>query len=248
MIFFILVFTKVLVTAGFNLKENIDSTEVVDLSTGCSMFLSNYPKKLAETTGQFLDDKVIICGGENPANSECFALQRQTHSFEFFTYMKDTRRTAKSIVTQGHIWVTGGLGGKYGEDYRLSSTEYIPRSSNYEPSLPETVWMHAIVSINSTISMLIGGIRKTFSNVHDDFSPKTHYFDHQRQTWKDGPSLIDGRNGHTAGVIMDHVTHKQHIAVVGGTNIGGNCHLVELLFHGETQWQNGIQYFSSYNA
>ena len=73
----------------------------------------------------------------------------------------------------------------------------------------------------------------------DFYSRKTHYFNHSSQTWKDGPNLMYGRFDHTAGVVIDHVTHTQHIAVVGGYN-EGVLDSVELLFNGETQWKKGI--------
>ena len=211
----------------------MNSTEFIDLSGVCSATLPNYPNKLCATTGQFLDDAAIICGGYHITDhfiSDCFFLRYGANSFEIMTPMIEERAFAKSIVTQGRIWVTGGVN-EYG---RISSTEYIPKSSTPEPSLPEPVEKHAVISINDTTSMLIGG--STNSNF---YSPKTYYFNHKSNTWKNGPNLISGRYFHAAGLIMDHVTHKQHIAVVGGSD-GGNRNSVELLLNGETQWTKGI--------
>ena len=77
--------------------------------------------------------------------------------------------------------------------------------------------------------------------VSDVYSPKTYYFNHQTNIWKEGPSLINGRYDHAAGLITDHVTHKQHIAVVGGETLQWTLQkdTVELLFNGETQWKKG---------
>ena len=195
--------------------------------------------KLYGTTGQFLSDSAIICGGFNGQNryynngytKKCF-LKKGATSFESITPMTEARQYARSIVTQGHIWITGGLDKN---DNKLSSTEFIPKRSTSAPRLPEPVAYHALVSLNETTSILIGGYTNS-----DSTSSKTHYFDHQSQSWKDGPSLMKGRFEHTAGLITDHVTHAKHLAVVGGYDGYVELDSVELLLSGETQWTKGI--------
>ena len=227
--FLTLGFSKILVTTG-HYNGQLNNTEIIDFFSGCSTSLPNYPKDLEGTTGQFLDDTAIICGGY-PYTNECFSLRKGATSFKSIAQMNEARRFAKSIVTQGRIWVTGGFDGTA----LYSSTEYIPESSTSEPSLPEPLYGHAIVSINDTTSMLIGGWTNSNS-----YSPKTRYFIHQSQTWIHGPRLINRRGDHTAGLITDHVTHSQHIAVVGGTGYGfAILDTVEILFNGETQWKEG---------
>ena len=228
--FLTLGFSKILVTTG-HYNGQLNNTEIIDFFSGCSASLPNYPKDLEGTTGQFLDDTAIICGGY-PYTNECFSLRKGATSFKSIAQMNEARRFAKSIVTQGRIWVTGGMDGN---GNRFSSTEYIPKSSTNEPGLPEPVHHHAIISINDTLSMLIGGWTNS-----DYYSPETYYFDHQSNTWKNGPKLINGRNSHTAGLIIDHVTHTQHIAVVGGDD-GGYYDSVELLLNRETQWKKGFR-------
>ena len=229
-------FSKILVTNGYGPNKELNDTEIVDLSGGCSASLPDYPKRLTGTTGKFLDDAAIICGGRNNGPydydyyNECFALTKKLRIFESIAPMKEERAHAKSIVSQGKIWVTGGHGKKI-----HSSTEFIPDNfSSSGPILPEPVERHAIISINDTTSMLIGGY-----TTYDFYSRKTYYFNHHSQIWKDGPSLMNGRSYHTAGLIMDHVTLTQHIAVVGGYN-NEVLDSVELLLNGETQWKKGL--------
>ena len=154
--------------------KRLMNTEIVDLSRyafwsrKCSATLPHYPKKLYGTTGQFLEDAAIICGGGEPATNECFSL-RKNGTFESIAPMKEARYLAKSIVTQGRIWIVGGKD-KNGE--KLSSTEYIPKSSNNEPSIPEPVESFSIISINETTSMLIGGSKEE----EDVGRVQTNYF------------------------------------------------------------------------
>ena len=103
------------------------NTEVIDLSGDGSVSLPNYPKRIHGTTGQFFDEKAIICGGYSMENggegvtNECFVLRKAAASFENFTRMQENRINARSFVTQDHIWVTGG-------GFR-GSTEYLPKST-----------------------------------------------------------------------------------------------------------------------
>ena len=221
-----------MVTTGWN-GANIANTEVVDLSNNCTVPLPNYPIPLSTTTGQFFQDKAIICGGYK--FSGCYGLSKGATSFQSISSMKEARSNAKSIVTQGHMWVTGGRNGNL-----LSSTEYIKESTTIGPDLPEPMSSHAIITINETTLMLIGGYSE-----HNSKSPKTYYFNQLSQTWKEGPSLITGRREHTAGLIMDLVTHTQHIAVIGGID-DRLLKSVEILFNGETEWKKGIIYFVSF--
>ena len=209
---------------------NIDNTEIIDLSGNCTASFSNYPMKLRGTTGQLLNDSVVICGGWSSVKQEfihdCFILRKGATSFENFLSMNICRSNAKSIINQGYIWITGGADGSK----IFSSTEYIPKSSINDLSLPISVQSHAIIVINETISMLIGGAGYGGST-------NTYYFNHQSKTWKAGPYMMTGRNQHTAGLIRDHVTHSQHIVVVGGF---GALDSVELLH--DTQRGKGIYF------
>ena len=217
---------------------DLDTTEILDLSGNCTASLPNYPTKIRYATGQFLDGKVIICGGA-PHTSDCYQLSKNSSSFEILSpSMQEKRDDAKSIVIQDHIWVTGG----HAFYNRLSSTEFIKSSTTSQSlpmenmQLPEPVYRHAIIALNATTSMLIGG-----SSISNSLSPKTYYHDHLSKTWKVGPDLIYGRQGHAAGIVTDHITHQQHIVVVGGwPGSASALDRVELMFHGENQWQKGI--------
>ena len=147
--------------------------------------------------------------------------------------MQEKRYRAKSTVTQGHIWVTGG---ETTGNNKLSNSEFIQTSNNSESiqmgniELPEPMSGHAVVSLNSSTCMLIGGTHNI---------AKTHLYDHHSSTWTVGPELITGRHDHAAGFIMDHITHQQHVAVVGGWHGAGFLDSLELMFHGTNKWEIG---------
>ena len=55
--------------------------------------------------------------------------------------------------------------------------------------------------------------------------------------------MIYGRHGNAVGVLIDHDTNKEIIAVVGGIGIGNNKkNSVELLVQGQTNWMRGVTY------
>ena len=105
--------------------------------------------------------------------------------------------------------------------------------------LPEAAYLHAIISLNKSNSMLIGGNTKSVIS-----SKKTYYYNHFSKTWVNGPELLTGRYGHTAGLIMDHITQSTNIVVVGGSTNVGMLDSVELLYSGEDEWKQGIYIFT----
>ena len=68
------------------------------------------------------------------------------------------------------------------------------------------------------MSMLIRGA--TNGNL---FSNSTWYYNHATQTFKPGPTLLEGRYRHTAGIVLDHTTNQKIIVVVGGLGTGGSA-------------------------
>ena len=78
------------------------------------------------------------------------------------------------------------------------------------PKLPQGLGNHAMISINETSSLLIGGIDG------NDIMDSTYYFSHETEQWTEGPKLIQARNSHTAGLITDKITNEIFAIVVGG--------------------------------
>ena len=108
------------------------------------------------------------------------------------------------------------------------------KNSTIGPDLPLSVYSHAIVNINESVSMLIGGYICSGSKGN---SAKTYYFHHETQTWIQGPNLSNARSRPAAGVVTDQTTREKHIIVSGGI---GAPSLSEILFYGANQWETGI--------
>ena len=106
-------------------------------------------------------------------------------------------------------FVESGGSGSFGGEF-LASTEYVTLTGTMPgPDLPMTFYAHAMVAINSTCSMVIGG----YSN---GYSASTFYYDRNEGEWINGPSLMQARERHAAGIVTDEVTDENFVAVTGG--------------------------------
>ena len=81
------------------------------------------------------------------------------------------------------------------------------------PELPIDMGAHSLVQINSTVSLLIGGITSS-----DLISRKTYYFDHIKEQFLQGPELNIGRYHHASSIITDQITDEKYVVVSGGEN------------------------------
>ena len=131
--------------------------------------------------------------------------------------MTQGRLNAASIVVGIRLWVLGGT------SYNNASTtsEYVSIidgiNSEVGPDLPKSfLSFHAVVSLNETTAMLIGGRQ-------DDsiYSRTTYYYSHFTQHWTPGPNLLQMANGKwqmiypQAGIITDQITMEEHVVVFG---------------------------------
>ena len=218
-------------------------SEIIDFEGKCNSSIPDYPMTLCGATGQFIDNQIVICGGGPIYTKSCYRLNNSSAQFEKVYSMEDERIIVESTIIQGYMIVSGGK--SVSEELDLVGTcEYIniQLSNNTAPKhsilMPESMYMHALVNINQSTFFLVGGFREKSSNV----SNKTNFYHSSSNEWTHGPELIQGRNGHTVGVLIDHTTHMQHVAVVGG-NSGNSLEYLnstELLFHGENVWTQGI--------
>ena len=96
----------------------------------------------------------------------------------------------------------------------LNSTELI-NIENFSSSkfvdLPERMWAHAMVSINESTTMVIGGYIVYYDeNWIGKSSRKTFFYNHIADKWTEGPPLKKDRMHHSA------ILTSAGILVVGG--------------------------------
>jgi hypothetical protein len=174
-------------------------------------------------TSGLLGNTVMICGGSiaeniygyNFGNSadECYSITSQKATL--VTHMSFDRFDAASIVLNDNtLWVTGGIG-KYGPfaSITFASTEHVKMSGSMPgPDLPMALNSHAMAAINSSVSMIIGG----YDGSGLDGTSSTFYYNHIEGEWSDGPSLMQSRYYHAAGIITDELTNENFVSVTGG--------------------------------
>ena len=216
----------------------ISDTELIDISNKSQHKLSNYADhhlKLYAATGAFIKNKMLVCGGDLAKTfyiQGCYILGHESSKFHMNLLI--ARKGAANIVIGDVLWVLGGLVG-FGKP--TPSSEYISilEGINPEagPDLPIPVTDHAVVSLNQTTIMVIGGSLGLLT------TEKCFYYSLMTQKWTAGPSLMQSRMDHSAGIITDHVTQQEYAVVVGGIGEIAHHDSVELLEGNE--WKSGIQ-------
>ena len=114
----------------------------------------DFPIGVYGATGGLIGNTVLICGGYDGSRvDECYSLTSQKRPL--VTHMSVARDFAVSIVLNANtLWVTGGYNVIF-----LASTEYITMTGTMPgPDLPMALGYHAMVAINNTCSMVIGGL------------------------------------------------------------------------------------------
>ena len=190
----------------------------------------DFPIGVYGATGGLIGDTVIICGGYAGGYvDECYSLTSEKATL--VTHMSVGRYYAASIVINDNtLWVTGGYGSG-----RLASTEYVNLTgSMLGPDMPMALSSHAMVAINSTCSMVIGGRDENYY-----YSALTFFYDHNEGEWINGPSLMQARVFHAAGIVTDEVTNEQFVAVTGSGGSAGYSESTEILQDGE--WVQGTK-------
>ena len=93
-----------------------------------------------------------------------------------------------------------------------ASTEYVKMTGTMPgPDLPiYYLYRHAMVAINITCSLVVGGY-------YNGKTASTFFYDHDEGEWTTGPSLMQARIWHAAGIVTDEVTDENFVAVTGGS-------------------------------
>jgi hypothetical protein len=142
-------------------------------------------------------------------------------------------KAAAAQLQDGKILVTGG----YDFSGYLNSAEMLTEDgweSNIQ-TLPVTIYLHCMVTVNSTTVMAIGGYQ------NGQISGKTFYFTFGEESWTEGPELNYKRGYHSCGKIRrDKESQEMSIIVAGGYNDDSSyLSSVEILDEGSNEWQTG---------
>ena len=202
----------------------------MDLANGltCSD-LADFPAVIWGAVGANLDGTPVVCGGLSSGyTGKCYRLTNGV--WEEFASMKKKRVYAAGVMYNKKLHVFGGT-----KDVKLQTSETINVDGevNYGPDLPTAVELHAMTTINDTVSLLSGG--NTNAN---SASAKTWYYNHDTEIFTNGSDLLVGRKMHGSATNVDKVT-KAKIAVVTGGATSGSVILdsTEMLINGK--WQAG---------
>jgi hypothetical protein len=223
------VFSKLLVCGGN--RPDIATCEVINLQSSATTCknLPNFPSTFhAAIGGLGFKENPIICGGEQSdrVSNKCYSLENS----EWVSSVSMKSARAKAAVAQlqdGKLLVTGGSD--------INSAELLTEEgwqSNI-PSLPVTIFVHCMVTVNSTSVMVIGGFQNGLT------SAKTFYFTFGKESWTEGPQLKHKRRDTICGRIkQDKESQKMSIIVAGG-NDENLLSSVEILDEGSNVWRAG---------
>ena len=223
-----------MITTGKNFDGHQRTSEMIDLAIKSDSSCKNwaeFPKDVDSATGGVIKETVVICGGGIPGESfdECYSLNGKVATL--ITHMSAKRAYAASLVINGaSLWITGGWSSDTGT---LATSEYITLEGSIPgPDMPIPVDLHALVAINKTCSLLIGGRTTGLVTI-----PTVYYFDREGQIWSQGPDLMQARKSHAAGLVTDETTYDEFVIVTGGDYYGFFLDSTEILI--DNQWNLG---------
>ncbi len=228
-------FSKLLICGGYD--PSFDTCEVINLASSASTCKNppNFPAKVyAAIGGLGFKENPILCGGEQNSafSSKCYSLE----NIEWVSSasMNLVRNSATAAQLQdGKLVVTGGVDAS---GFPLDSAEILNEKgweSNI-PSLPVTIFIHCMVTVNSTTVLAIGGEQ------NGQRSGKTFYFTFGEESWAEGPELKNYRGGHSCGKIRrNEESQEMSIIVAGGHDGSSFLSSVEILDEGFNEWQTG---------
>ena len=92
------------------------------------------------------------------------------------------------------------------------------------PELPLGLSDHAMINMGNEKVLIIGG-----KNSGVDVSSWTLICYHKHDHFSFGPSLIQGRSRHAAGIVTDEATMERLVLVAGGSNYSDHFKSTEIL-------------------
>ena len=236
MFFCISVPNNLIITTGYyhppypEYSGHLSQTETLSIkNNGDPPNYPDHPRKIYGATGGFLHKNFITCGGDDSVEGVTNYCYKLGSEGTFATMMSERYAAASVVLEPEKIWV---LGGSNSNSSKLSTTEYIFSDGRNEegPPMPIALATHAMVKINQSTSILVGGNVGWFVK-----SKRTWFYD---GNWIEGPDLQKARFQHSVGTLRDPVTDQVYVVVAGGYD-GSYLNDVEILRVAGTAWETG---------
>ena len=166
-------------------------------------------------TGGLLGSTPLICGGitNGISSDSCYTLDKNKATDAAKLSVKRAHSTS-IILNSTHLWISGGID-KEAELIHSSSELVNIESTNPGPDLPSPLYLHAMVSLEGKLTMVIGGANSSSSKT-TTASDLTHIYDHTLNTWTNGPTLNMARASHAAFIVTDLDTDEKLVIAAGG--------------------------------
>jgi hypothetical protein len=218
-----------LVTTGYPYATAVKS-EVIDLEDASNICqdMEDYPIGVQGAVGGFLNQgDPLVCGGY-PDKNVCHVVNQPGQSSEM---LEERYYSASLTLNSSHLWVTGG---KFNELLQTSEFVSIGQPSVKGPDLPNAVYGHCLVGVNSSTALLCGG-----KNNGVDLN-ECHYMDLEDHAWSQGPSMMTQRRLHSCGIFKSAAHQGRNVVIAaGGYN---NVDSVEFLDPTTNTWNEGKIY------
>ena len=216
-------------------------TEVIDLEDNnvTCKDLEDFSWRYQDAVGANLASMPIICGGyfrngSDHSSEKCFVyIPTFGLGWRHFVSMIDRRAGAAGIVYENGFHIFGGYDRSTSTILQSSEIVNEDGTTTKGPQLPTPMHFHAIASINSSVSIITGGVPK--ANTYTD---KTWYFNHATREFQPGPNLLKPRTFHSSATITDQESKEKIVIVAGGQTYSGlYMNTPEFLINGE--WETG---------
>ena len=158
-------------------------------------------------SGEFLDGKLVACGGWSHANRKECSVMGKEGSYTFNTSSRHSAFATK--LNESMLWITGG----FDEDEVITnSTEFVTVNSSVPgPFMNITLADHCVVKINESFILMIGGDAKDYGKQN-----KTWFVD-LKNGFKmvEGPQMNNVRSCSACGKKLDDTENTIVIAAGG---------------------------------
>jgi len=207
---------KYAILTGYPRNDETAQMEVIDESglTKICNSKSKYPLKVAEATGVFTNNYIIVCGGAYPETPACYTYADDQQGWTKLADMDTPRFGSASVSIDDGILVTGGLDDGI-NTLKTSEIVFLNGTVKQGKPLPEPRYEHCLVEYQGQI-ISTGG----YDENGDSTSTVWSFNNHEEFTMTNKPSMIYKRAWHACGIVHSSLHDGRPLLVVAGAFIG----------------------------